>query len=217
MENLKVIDQGLSVLHPILNALRDVEIQKDRQRFRDNMRMCGRLLAYELSRHLVYQDRQIQTPLAQIGVKEIEEELVLANVLRASGPLFEGVLELFPQADTAFVSARRMRDREGELYVEQTYVARPEIGNRSLLLIDPMLATGQSLIAAYHALTNENPAAKTYVLSLFASPEGVEAITKEIAPNLIITGTLDKELNQQSYIVPGLGDAGDLAYGPKLR
>ncbi|MCB0737926.1 MAG: uracil phosphoribosyltransferase [Bacteroidetes bacterium] len=214
MELISLTDKP-SVFGNLIAEMRDKQVQKDSFRFRANLELAGTLMAYEISKHLNFQLKEIESPLANATEKVVTEPLVLVCVLRASLPMFNGFLKVFREAETAFIGAMRKEDGHN-INAEISYLAMPDLRDKTLLFIDPMLATGKSLAACYQNLTKQTKANKTIVASLFAAPEGISYITKEINPLKVFVGSVDKELNAKSYIVPGLGDAGDLAFGNKL-
>jgi uracil phosphoribosyltransferase len=216
--NIHTINVEDSLACQFLAELRDVDIQQDRLRFRRNLERMGELMAYEMSKSLVYREKLITTPLTETSVKVLAEQPVLIPILRAAVPFFDGVLNYFDQADAGFIGAYRSDDfvRSGE--IELGYSAVPDITNRVLILIDPMLATGKSLVDTTRQVFSQGTPKHLHILSLIATPEGLENINKALPPIPIDVwcGAIDKELNDKAYIVPGLGDAGDLAYGTKL-
>lgn len=212
------IGESNSVLNTFISEIRDKEIQKDSLRFRRNIERIGEILSYELSKTLSYSTISVDTPLAEKKVQLPSNNLVLCSILRAGLPLHQGLLNYFDRAENAFISAFRHHpnnDAEFEIVVE--YFASPEIDNKTLLLADPMLATGQSLVAVYEAIKKYGTPKELHIIVVIASKEGVEFIEKYFPENTHLwIAALDDELNNKGYIVPGLGDAGDLAFGQKL-
>ncbi|MCD8408789.1 uracil phosphoribosyltransferase [Tenacibaculum finnmarkense] len=207
-----------SILNKFLTEIRSVEIQKDSMRFRRNIERIGEILGYELSKKLATKTNQVTTPL---GVKEIEtpvNDIILCSILRAGLPLHNGLLNYFDDAENAFISAYRHHpnnDDEFEIVVE--YFASPSIEGKTLLLVDPMLASGRSLVAVYDAIKKYGTPKEIQIVSVLGSSEGVEYISKFFPENTHLwIADIDNELDDKGYIVPGLGDAGDLAFGTKM-
>lgn len=219
---MKVIDfaETNSVINQYVAEIRDVDIQKERLRFRRNIERIGELMAYEMSKELTYSVKQVQTPLGVAQVSTPDDELVVATVFRAGLPLHQGFLNVFDRAGNAFVSAYRYyKDKEcRELDVHIEYIASPNLTGKTLLLVDPMLATGESMELAWKAFLSKGTPKRLLIASVIASRQGVEHL-QQVFPNddvALWCAAIDSELNERSYIVPGLGDAGDLAYGEKL-
>ena len=219
---MKVIDfaETNSVINQYVAEIRDVDIQKERLRFRRNIERIGELMAYEMSKELTYSVKQVQTPLGVAQVSTPDDELVVATVFRAGLPLHQGFLNVFDRAGNAFVSAYRYyKDKEcRELDVHIEYIASPNLTGKTLLLVDPMLATGESMELAWKAFLSKGTPKRLLIASVIASRQGVEHL-QQVFPNddaALWCAAIDPELNERSYIVPGLGDAGDLAYGEKL-
>ncbi|QRR02748.1 uracil phosphoribosyltransferase [Dyadobacter sandarakinus] len=212
-----LLSQKPSIADHYIAELRDVNIQKDRLRFRRNMERIGELLAYELSKTLTYRTEQTETPLGQATSRQLLQPVVLATILRAGLPLHEGFLNMFDKADNAFIGAYRGHhiNDEDEFEVEMDYITSPDLTGKILILIDPMLATGRSLEKVYHALLRFGIPAQTHIAAVIASPEGVAFLQKRIPQCRLWLGSVDTRLNEQYYIVPGIGDAGDLAFGEK--
>lgn len=209
-----------SVLNQYVAEIRDVQVQGDRMRFRRNIERIGELMAYEISKHLVYSTKQVQTPLGVASARTFDDDLVIATVFRAGLPLHAGFLNVFDHAGSAFVSAfRYYKDKECRVVdVRIEYIATPELTQKTLLLVDPMLATGESMELAWRAFLTKGVPGKVHIACVIASRRGVEHLEK-MFPGDDVTlwcAAIDPELNEHSYIVPGLGDAGDLAYGEKL-
>ncbi len=213
-----ILNQKPSVFNQFLAEIRDKQIQKDSLRFRRNLERMGEVLAYEISKTLLSEEISVKTPL---GIaKEIvpKNKLVVASILRAGLPMHQGLLNYFDRAENAFVSAYRKYNEDGEFDIHIEYSSSPSLDGKTLILCDPMLATGSSLELAYRALLLKGTPEKTIFVSLIASQAGVTYInnmTKTENVELWV-GAIDEELNAKSYIVPGLGDAGDLAFGTKL-
>lgn len=213
------LDKTPSLLNRFMRELRDTSIQTDPLRFRRNIERIGEIMAYEISKHLDYTDEEITTPLAKISVKQPSDKIVLATILRAGLPFHHGFLNYFDHAENAFVSAYRKYKEKGDKFeVLVEYLASPDIEGKTLILVDPMLATGSSMELGYRALLNNGTPKRIHVASVIASHQAVEYISKNF-PEEITTvwcAAIDPEINSHSYIVPGLGDAGDLAFGVKL-
>lgn len=209
-----------TILNQFVAELRDVRIQGDRMRFRRNIERIGELMAYEMSRTLCYSAKNIETPLGTAEARTPDDELVVATVFRAGLPLHQGFLNVFDRAGNAFVSAYRFykdeAHREVDVHVE--YIATPDLSRKTVLLVDPMLATGESLEMAWKAFLTKGTPRRLLIACVIASRQGVEHL-RRLFPQEDVTlwcAAIDPELNEHKYIVPGLGDAGDLAYGEKL-
>lgn len=206
-----------SIFSSFLAEMRDVNIQNDRMRFRRNMQRAGEIMAYEISKTLKFTNKEVETPLGNANMALIAEQPILATILRAGLPLHDGLLSYFDAADCAFISAYRKHKTEEDFEVQIEYLSSPDIDGKVLILSDPMLATGSSMILAYKAMLNRGKPKHIHVVSVISSPEGVEFVKKNLPDNSTIwLGAIDEELTAQSYIVPGLGDAGDLSYGEKI-
>ncbi|MDQ5930708.1 MAG: uracil phosphoribosyltransferase [Bacteroidota bacterium] len=212
------ISENNSVLNHFLGQIRNVNIQSDSMRFRRNIERIGEIMAYELSKNLSYKNVEIQTPLGIKKTTEIESDLVLCSILRAGLPLHNGFLNYFDSAENSFVSACRHHpnnDDAFEILVE--YQALSNLNNKTVLLLDPMLATGQSIVAVHKKLVENAVPKEIHIAVVIAAPEGVAYLEKNLPDNCHLwVAALDEKLNEKNYIVPGLGDAGDLAYGNKL-
>lgn len=214
---MRILTNTNSIANHYLAELRDVTIQKDALRFRKNLERLGEIFAYEISKTMTYQAKEIQTPL---GIKEtfqLANPPVLVTVLRAGLPLHQGLLNFFDTAENAFIGAYRGKhDIKEDFEIEMDYIASPNIQDKTLILCDPMLATGKSLEKAYHAMLRYGVPAKTHLVSAIASQRGVRYVQARMPECRLWLGDVDEELNAKSYIVPGLGDAGDLAFGEKI-
>lgn len=197
--------------------IRDAEIQRDRMRFRRNLERIGEIAAYEISKVLPATEKEIQTPLGIALCKTLDEQPVLATILRAGLPLHQGLLNYFDKADNAFVSAYRKHDAEGSFEISLEYLSSPEIEGRIVILSDPMLATGASLVKTIQYLREEGEPKIIHIVVAIACTVGIEYVRREIPTAHIWCGDIDDELTAKGYIVPGLGDAGDLAYGQKVQ
>ena len=208
-----------SLFNQFIAELRDQEIQKNRLRFRRNMERIGEIFAYEISKTLKYEKKDIITSL---GISEMilpTEKPVLATILRAGLPLHQGILNYFDESDCAFVSAYRKHHKNGRFDIKLEYASSPDLTDKVLILIDPMLATGASMVLTYKELLNFGKPKHTHIVTAIASLEGVNYIKKHLDNSELTlwAGAVDDELTAQSYIVPGLGDAGDLAFGDKMN
>ncbi|MBO4234731.1 uracil phosphoribosyltransferase [Riemerella anatipestifer] len=212
-----VLSEEFSLVTEWINDLRNVSVQTDRMKFRRNMERVGEIAAFEISKHLPYKEVEITTPLDKIVSREIETQPVITTILRAGVPLFQGVLNYFDKADCGFVAAYRKHDANDYFSIKQDYLTCPNIEGRPLIVADPMLATGASLIEAIKdLLTNGNPS-QIHIVAAIASKEGVETLQKAYPEAYIWVGAVDEKLTDKGYITPGLGDAGDLSYGEKLQ
>lgn len=211
-------DEHPSLVSRYMLELRDVDIQGDPMRFRTNLERIGQIMAYEISKRLDYKDREVQTPLGKCECKEPADRVVLATILRAGLPFHHGFLSYYDLAENAFVSAyRRYREKGDTFDIVVEYMATPSIEGKTLIIVDPMLATGSSMDLAYKALLQKGTPSRIHVASVIASVQGVEYVKEHFPEDrtTVWCGAIDREINAHSYIVPGLGDAGDLAYGIK--
>lgn len=220
MNNIEVINfaDTPSLVSRYMMELRDVNVQNDPMRFRRNLERIGEIMAYEISRRLTYRDVEVQTPLGTCLCQDIDDKVVLATILRAGLPFHNGFLRYFDRAENAFVSAYRRYKEKGESFdVLVEYLASPSIEGKTLLLVDPMLATGSSMELGYRALLTKGNPAHVHVASVIASQAGIDYVREHFPADrtTIWAGAIDADINSHSYIVPGLGDAGDLAYGIK--
>lgn len=205
-----------SVIGKYIAEMRDVNIQKDRMRFRRNVERIGQLMAYEISKELQYETLAITTPLGIADCNVPSEKIVVAAILRAALPLHQGVIDVFDDAENAFVSAYRKYDEDFNFDIHIEYIASPTLDEKTLLICDPMLATGGSMQLAYEALLTKGTPRRVHVLSVIASHEALEYLEENMPENTTVwVGAVDNYLDQHKYIVPGLGDAGDLAFGEK--
>lgn len=211
------IGQNNSILNTFISELRDEIIQQDSMRFRRNIERIGEILAYEMSKTLFYEKKNIKTPL---GTKESylpQEDLVICSILRAGIPLHRGILNYFDKAQNAFISAYRKVKENHDFDIQVDYFASPSLENKTLLLVDPMLATGQSLVKVYNSLLSHGIPAKLHIISVIASKQGIEYLNQFFDDGINFwVASVDNKLNNKGYIIPGLGDAGDLAFGSKL-
>jgi len=216
---MKIVNLGGkgTLIDQYMAEIRDEAIQLDRMRFRKNMQRAANIFAYEISRALPFSDEEIQTPLGVAMVPTMKEQPVVASVLRAGLPMHEGMLEFYDHADSAFIAGYRKYENNDTFDIQIDYITSPSIEKRFLIICDPMLATGQSMVLAYRGLLKHGKPRHTHIAIMIASKEGLEHLQKYLPDNEITiwVGAVDDELTVKSYIVPGLGDAGDLAYGLK--
>ena len=216
---LHILSQQNTVLNKFIAEIRDKSIQRDSMRFRRNMERIGEVTAYEISRTLNYSPRVVETPLGEATVQTIADRLVIATILRAGLPYHQGFLNYFDDAQNAFVSAYRKSTKDGKFTVKVEYISCGSLEGKTLLLVDPMLATGSSLVLAYNALCERGgEPLHTHVAAVIASEQGIDYVEKNMPrqTTTIWVAAVDEELTSRSYIVPGIGDAGDLAYGEKI-
>ena len=218
---MKVINlsEHNSVLNQFLREIRDVNIQKDPLRFRRNIERIGEVMAVEVSKAFAYEPTEVQTPLAKATVNTIAEPLVLATILRAGMPLHQGFLNIFDRAENAFLSAYRRVNDKGELEIVAEYLAAPSIEGKTLVIADPMLATGMSMEVSYLALLKHGQPKHTHLCCTIGTPQAIDYLRKALGDREDVTlwcAAIDPILNEKKYIVPGLGDAGDLCFGTKL-
>lgn len=213
---ITVLNRQNSVANQFLLELRDKSIQQNRARFRNNIERLGELMAYEISRKFQYNQVKVQTPLGTSTVNISTDNPVLITVLRAGLPYFIGFQHIFGEADCGFIGAYR-KESDADLTINLDYLATPSLEGRTLIIIDPMLATGQSVIKSVNALLKHGTPKHVHIAALVAAPEGVELLEKKLSVSHDLwTWALDEKLNELFYIVPGLGDAGDLSFGEKL-
>ncbi len=206
-----------SIINQYLSEIRDIEIQKDRMRFRKNLQRMGQIFAYEISKMCEFTLKAVSTPLGIASVPVLKEQPIVGTILRAGLPLHEGILDYFDQADNAFISAYRKHHKDGSFEIKLEYVSSPSLSDRVLILCDPMLATGSSIVMTYKALMERGIPKHTHIVCALASMQGVNYLKSHLSTNITIwAGAIDEELTAQAYIVPGLGDAGDLAFGTKI-
>lgn len=220
---MKVINlsEQVSLLNQYLKELRHVDVQKDSMRFRRNIERIGEVMAVEISKHLTYAVEQVQTPLAIAEMQVPQDKVVLGTVLRAGLPMHQGFLNMFDHAENAFISAYRRetigRRGEEKLEIISEYLAAPSIEGKTLILVDPMLATGLSMEVAYKALLSHGSPKHVHIACVFGTPQAVQYLEENLPEDATLwCAVIDPELNDKKYIVPGLGDAGDLCFGVKL-
>lgn len=216
---IHILNKENTILNKFLAQVRDREVQRDSMRFRRNLERIGEVMAYEISRALDYKTEIVETPLGEAAVEMISDKIVIATILRAGLPLHQGFLNYYDDAESAFVSAYRKSSKDGSFKVKVEYISNCNFEGKTLILVDPMLATGTSLVLAYEALIAKGGEPEhTHIASVIASEQGVDYVTRHL-PSRSTTlwlGAIDAELTSRSYIVPGIGDAGDLAFGEKL-
>ena len=222
LKKIKSMVHHLSKEHSLLSnwiaELRDVNVQNDRMRFRRNIERIGEVIAYEMSKHMANKIVKTTTPLGIHDSKILQEQPVLATILRAGLPLHQGMLNYFDKADNAFISAYRKHHDDGSFEISIEYLSCPDLNDRILIIADPMLATGASLVQTIQAITKTQKPKEIHIAVAIASKAGIDMVENALGKNIPIwCGDIDDVLNDKSYIVPGLGDAGDLAYGTKMQ
>lgn len=213
---VKILDQKPSILHQFLNEIRDDDYQKNNHLFRNNLKRIGEVMAYEISKSLVFEPKTITTVLGKKDSVDFSCQPVIISILRAGLALHQGFLNYFDHAENGFISANRI-NKNGEISIELAYKSLPNINHKTLIIADPMLATGHSMVESLQQLLSNHSPTQIHIATVVAAPEGVDYL-KQKFNNLPITlwvASKDKQLNEKAYIVPGLGDAGDLAYGTK--
>lgn len=218
-KNIHIMSESNSIFNEFVAELRSEMIQTDSMRFRKNLERIGEIFAYEISKTMTYEAEDVVTPLGISPSSRLKTVPVLATILRAGIPMHQGLLNYFDRADNAFISAFRKYYRDGTFEIQIDYLSSPELKGRTLILADPMLATGQSMELAYNELLTKGKPAHTHFVCIIASRQGIEYLREHLSPSKcsLWVGAIDEELTAQSYIVPGLGDAGDLAYGRKTN
>lgn len=211
-----VLSEKNSIASDYMAEMRDSVIQTDRIRFRTNLERVGAILAYEISKDLTYSEKLIQTPLGTSRLQTLKSQIVLATILRAGLPFHQGFLNMFDKAENAFIGAYRGNYQNVDaLEVKMDYISCPDLRDKILIIIDPMLATGRSMEKAYHGLLRFGIPRQTIIASVIGSEAGVRHVKQSMSECKLYIGAVDKYLDEHHYIVPGLGDAGDLAYGSK--
>lgn len=207
-----------SILSQFVAEIRDIQIQKDSLRFRKNLERIGGVFAYEISRTLSYETVSTTTPLGIADTRRLMSQPVVATILRAGLPMHTGILNYFDSAENAFISAYRRHHKDNTFEVKLEYIASPDLNGKTVILCDPMLASGASMVLSYKELLKKGVPAHTHIVAAIASSEGIDYLNKNMpSKNFTVwCGAVDEELTAQAFIVPGLGDAGDLAYGSKL-
>ena len=217
MNNLHILGSYNSLFNEFISEVRSADVQVDSMRFRRNLERIGEIFAYEISKGMQYVEQEVVTPLGIANVPRLTEKPVLATILRAGLPLHQGMLNYFDHADNAFISAFRKYYKDGTFEIQIDYLSSPDLDEKTLILCDPMLATGQSLALAYEELMSKGDPLHTHIVSVIASRQGLDYVMSKLPTDCCTfwIGAIDEELTAHSYIVPGLGDAGDLAYGIK--
>ncbi|HXH18091.1 MAG TPA: uracil phosphoribosyltransferase [Chitinophagales bacterium] len=211
------LGEANSLVSQFVAELRDIKIQSDRHRFRRNMERLGEIFAYEISKQLDWEEREIHTPLGTARGRVLAEQPVLATILRAGLPLHQGLLNFFDNADSAFIAAYRKHHKDGSFFINLEYLTSPSLAGRVVILSDPMLATGSSLVLTLQELMHEGAPKRIHIVTAIACTVGVDYVKRHLPDVILWTGAVDDELTAKAYIVPGLGDAGDLAFGEKLQ
>lgn len=214
---ITVLSQNFSLVNSWINDLRNVDVQQDRLKFRRNMERIGEIAAFEISKTLEQKTIEITTPLDKIQSQEIAFQPVITTILRAGVPLFQGILNYFDNADCGFVAAYRKHDANDYFSIKQDYLTCPDLNGRPLIVADPMLATGASLIEAIKDLLNHGKPTEMHIVAAIASKQGIETVQNAYPEAKLWIGVVDEFLTDKGYITPGLGDAGDLSYGEKLQ
>ncbi len=211
------LSKNVSVLNHYIAQLRDSEVQQDRMRFRENIKRCGQILAYEISKTFKYEESEVETPLGFADCKKMSQHLVIASILRAGLPFHQGFLSVLDEADNAFVSAYRKHHKDGTFEIDLQYLTCPNLEDSVLILGDAMLATGASIHKTIESLKSYGKPQKIHIATVIASTEGIKYIRRFHPKINIWACAIDDELTAKSYIVPGLGDAGDLSFGDKMQ
>jgi uracil phosphoribosyltransferase len=214
-----ILNETNSIANNFLSEIRDISIHQDRLRFRKNLERLGEIMAYEISKDLDYQETEIHTPLQSTHVNTLDNQPILISVLRAALPFYQGFSNFYDQAPSGFIGAYRAKANSNEpgISIDLDYLAAPDLNGKEIILIDPMLATGKSIIKSVEAMMQNGIPKMIHIASVIAAPEGINFINASMSiPFKIWTCALDEKLNSKSYIIPGLGDAGDLAFGIKL-
>ncbi|MCX6231981.1 MAG: uracil phosphoribosyltransferase [Bacteroidetes bacterium] len=216
---VNILGSHNSLFNQFIAEVRDEKIQADSMRFRRNMERLGEIFAYEISKKLQYETKEVVTSLGIAEIQLLKHQPVIASILRAGLPFHNGLLNFFDQAENAFISAYRKHDKKGNFNIEIEYLSCPDLTDKILILADPMLATGASLVKTYKELLLHGKPSHTYFVSVLASAEGIDYVHKNLSSTAVSVwvGAVDDELTAQAYIVPGLGDAGDLAFGKKVQ
>jgi uracil phosphoribosyltransferase len=216
---VNILDSKKSILNKFISEIRDITVQKDSMRFRRNIERIGEILAYEISQSLSYEKNTVSTPLGTKIMETPKKDIVLCSILRAGLPLHNGLLNYFDDAENAFISAyRHHKENPDSFEIVVEYLACPSLENKTLILADPMLATGQSMVSTFEALKPFGNPKNIHLVSVIGAQEGVDYVNKNFSDDTHLwIATIDQNLNEKGYIIPGLGDAGDLAFGEKLQ
>ena len=214
---VNILSKSNSILNQFVAEIRDAEIQKDSMRFRANLERIGSIFAYEISKELEYETKEVVTSLGIANVPVLKDSPVLATILRAGLPYHKGFLNFFDKSENAFISAYRKTHKDHSFTIQVEYCSAPDITGKTVILSDTMIATGSSTIMSYKELLTHGKPKHTHIASILASQEGIESLKKYLSQQdvTIWVGVIDDEMTAQSYVVPGLGDAGDLAFGRK--
>ncbi len=215
---INILGESNSIFNQFIAEIRDEVIQKDPMRFRKNLQRLGEIFAIEISKVMEFEPTDVKTPLGVAKVPTLVQQPVLATILRAGLPVQQGLLNIFDHAENAFISAYRKYDEAGEFHIEFEYLATPLLDGKNVILSDPMLASGASMEIGYHALIKKGFPKHVHLVAVIASKQGVEHVAKSITSDNVTLwiGAVDPDMTTMSYIVPGLGDAGDLAFGAKI-
>lgn len=217
--DIHVLENTNSVINNYLYEIRSKDIQTDSMRFRTNIERIGQLIAYEISKTFVYKNVQVQTPLGSKKMDIIDENIVIASILRAGLPLHNGILSVFDKAENCFVSAYRKYHSKDKFEIFSEYIASPDLTDKTVILCDPMLATGSSMDVTYRAILAKGLPKRVIICTIVASEQAMDFVKKNLTNPMITdlyVATIDPKLDDHAYIVPGIGDAGDLCYGSKL-
>jgi uracil phosphoribosyltransferase len=209
------LSKNNSIARTFIAEMRDEQIQKDAMRFRKNMERLGAFFAFEISKTLNYKEVETQTPLGIAKSAVLAQQPVLATILRAGLPMHQGMLNVFDQAESAFITAYRKTKKNGDFIIQMEHISAPDLEGKTVILVDPMLATGLSIVLCAKELINSYKIDKLHIVAAIASAEGVKHVRANLPKANLWLGAIDDEMTSKSYIVPGLGDAGDLAYGVK--
>lgn len=210
-----LLSETASIANHFIAELRDAQIQQDSMRFRKNMERLGEIFAYEISKGLRYTETEFETTLGTASIPVLDELPILATILRAGLPLHQGLLNFFDRADSAFISAYRKTSKSGSIEVEMEYVSSPSLDNKTVIIADPMLATGLSMVMCCKELIRKYKIKELHIVCVIASTEGLAHVQANLPQAKLWIGAIDEEMTSKAYIVPGLGDAGDLAFGIK--
>jgi uracil phosphoribosyltransferase len=215
-KKVTIVGKENSIFNQFLYELREQSIQGDRMRFRKNLLRCSQILAYELSKHMTYATKAVTTPLGELEMQLPNDQPLLISILRAGVPMHQGFLDYFDNADNGFISAFRQKTKGNDFVIKVEYAALPNVDGRTVILIDPMIASGRSIVLCAQAIAPAHGVPdKLFLAGLIASEEGLDYVRRHLPNAHIFVGAVDNELTAKAYIVPGLGDAGDLAYGSK--
>ncbi len=211
------LSERYSIISDWVAEIRDKQVQQDRMRFRYNTERIGEIAGYEISKHLDFSEKEVQTPLGTARCRILKEQPVLATILRAGIPLHSGLLRVFDHADHAFVGAYRKHQKDGSFDIHLEYLSCPDLEGRTLILVDPMLATGSSLVKTLDQLIRAGKPKRIHIVTVIAAKQGIANMIDHFPDSTLWAGAIDEKLNKKGYIIPGIGDAGDLAYGPKKQ